>query len=117
MVRRGMSVVLTILVALAIAIPAMAKDAGANNAKPTKTTMEFLNSVTVGGKQLKPGNYVVIADDTKLTIEQSGKVVAEAPVQWKDETKRSRYSNIVSDGDQLKEIHFGGQMRYIVITS
>jgi hypothetical protein len=116
MTRRGVNLLAPILIALAFAMPVAASDAGTKDSKPTTATMEFLKPVTLGGIQLKPGSYHVVADETKVTIEQNGKMVAEAPVQWKDGNQKSRYSNIVSVGDQLKEIHFSGKMRYVVIT-
>lgn len=116
MARRGVIFLAPILIAFALAMPVAARDAGAKDAKPTTATMEFLKPFTLGGVQLKAGSYVVIADETKVTIKQGGKMVAEAPVQWKDENQKPRQSNIVSDGSQLKEIHFGGKMRYAVIT-
>jgi hypothetical protein len=116
MARRGVNLLVPILIAFGIVMPLAARDAGARNDKATTATMQFLNSVTVGGKQLKPGSYLVIADETSVTIKQDGKMVAEAPVQWKDENRKPRQSNIVSDGSQLKEIHFSGKMRYAVIT-
>jgi hypothetical protein len=36
-------------------------------------------------------------------------------VRWKDETSKAKYSNIVTVGDQVKEIHFDGKMRYVEI--
>ena len=97
-------------------MPAIAaRDAGTKNANAITTTMDFLHAVTLGGKELKPGSYHVTANDTKVTVEQNGKVVAEAPVQWKDETRKPLYSNIVSSGDQVTEMHFAGKMRYAVI--
>ena len=41
-----------------------------------------------GRQELKPGTYRVTADDSKVTLTLDGKVVAEAPVQWKDETNK-----------------------------
>ena len=45
----------------------------------------------------------------------AGKVMAEAPAQWKDETSKPRNSNIVTTGDQVTEIHFSGKMRYVTV--
>ena len=97
-------------------MPLVAASATATkDANTIRTTMDFVRAVSLGGKQLKPGNYNVTANDTKVTVEQDGKVVAEAPVQWKDETRKPAYSNIVSSGEQVTEMHFAGKMRYAVI--
>jgi hypothetical protein len=114
MSRRGVNAVAPILIALALAMPLAAR-AVANGSKPLSATMDILSAASLGGKQLKPGTYTVTADDTKVTVSQNGKMVAEAPVQWKDETSKARYSNIVTVGDQVTEIHFGGKMRYVTV--
>ncbi len=115
MSRRGVNVVAAILVALALAMPLAARATAAHNSKATSTTMDILTAVSLAGKQLKPGTYSVTVDDTKVTFAQGGKVVAESPVQWKDETTKPRYTNVVIVGDQVTEIHFGGKMRYVAI--
>jgi hypothetical protein len=112
---RKINFLLPIFVALMLALPLAARGVSANTSKPTVATMDILNQVSLAGKSLKPGVYSVTADDSKVTVAKDGKVVAEAPVQWKDETSKAKYSNIVSVGDQVKEIHFGGKMRYVEI--
>jgi hypothetical protein len=116
MSRRRLNFVLPIFVALLLAMPLAARAAGDNKtSKSTKATMDLLTEASLGGKQLKPGTYVVTADDSKVTFSMNGKVVAEASVQWKDETTKVSMSNFVNVGDQVKEIHFGGKMRYVEI--
>ena len=115
MSRRGVNAVAPILVALALAMPLAARAVAGNGSKPTSATMDILTAVSLGGKEIKPGTYTVTADDTKVTLAQNGKVVAEAPVQWKDETSKARYTNIVTIGEKVTEIHFGGKMRYVSI--
>jgi hypothetical protein len=105
----------TILVALVLAMPLAARTVSANNSKSTNATMNILSQVSLAGKQLKPGTYSVSAGDSKVTVAKDGKVIAKALVRWKDETSKARYSNIVIVGDQVKEIHFGGKMRYVEI--
>jgi hypothetical protein len=115
MSRRGVNLFLPLFVALVLAMPAVARDAGAKNGKSTSATLDISVPVSLAGKQLKPGTYNITADDARVTLAQNGKVVAEAPVQWKDEPSKARYSKIVTVSAQLKEIHFGGKMRYIEI--
>jgi hypothetical protein len=116
MSRRPLSVVLSAVVALAVVIPIAARDAAAKDTKATTTTIDLFSAVTVGGKDLKPGTYRITADDSRVTLELNGKVVAQAPVQWKDETRKPADSRIVTQNNQLKEIHFGGKMRYVEIS-
>ena len=114
MARRGWNLVMPILVALLVAMPLAARD-GAKNGKVTTSEVDILTTVTLAGKQLKPGTYRVTADDSKVTVLLGSKVVAEAPVQWKDETTMPRYTSVVTTADQVKEIHFNGKMRYVAI--
>lgn len=115
MSRRGVNRVVPVLIALAFAMPFAARVASANSKATTSATMDILTAVSLNGKQLKPGTYTVSADDSKVTVAKDGKIVAEAPVQWKDENSKPHYSNIITTGDQVTEIHFGGKMRYVAI--
>lgn len=115
MSRRRLNFALPILIALVLVMPLAARAAGDQTSKSTKASMDVLTQTSLAGKQIKPGTYVVTADDSKVTLSMNGKVVAEAPVQWKDETTKVKSSNFVSVGDQIKEIHFGGKMRYVEI--
>jgi hypothetical protein len=115
MSRRNVTSLLPIFVAIVLASALGARTASANNSKATNTTMDILSQVSLNGQQLKPGSYSVSVDDSKVTVARNGKVVAEAPVQWKDEASKSKYTNIVATGDQVKEIHFSGKMRYVEI--
>jgi hypothetical protein len=116
MSRRGMNWILTVLAALALALPVAARND--KDSKNVKTSMDLLNPATIAGKDLKPGNYTISADDNKVTFSRDGKVVAEAPVQWRDEAGKSRFSAIVTDGDahQIKEIHFNGKTRFLQVS-
>ncbi len=119
MSRRAMHLAITVLAALALVIPAAARENGNKKSKSTASgTMDLLNPATLGGKQLKPGTYEVKADDSKLSIYHDGKVVAEAPVQWKDEAGKSQYSAIVTDGDgkSIREVHFDGKTKYVEVS-
>jgi hypothetical protein len=116
MSRRKVAVVLPVLVALVLSTALAASVASANGSKDASATMEILTPVTLGGTQISPGTYSVTADDSKVTVRQKGKMIAEASVQWKDENVKAKYTNIVTVGDQVTEIHFGGKMRYIAVT-
>jgi hypothetical protein len=109
-----MNRLLPILAALVLSMPIAA--ARANDSKPIVTdTVVLLNPVTLAGTHLPAGTYSVKAGDSKVTILAGGKVVAEAPVEWKDEQSKPRLSAIVTASGRVTEIHFGGKMRYIAI--
>jgi hypothetical protein len=116
MSRRGLGYAFSILAALVIAMPIAAR---ANAGKDTKTVsaqMDIVKDTTIGGKEVKAGTYDVKASETKVTLSRNGKLVAEAPVQWKDEQGKSSYSSIVTDGGSVKEIHFNGKARYAEVS-
>jgi len=115
MYRRGLNFFAPILVALLVAMPLAARD-NAKNGKATTAEVDILTACSLAGKQLKAGTYRVTADDATVTVEMNGKVVAQAPVTWKDETSKPRNNNIVTSSDQVKEIHFSGKMRYVSIS-
>jgi hypothetical protein len=50
-----------------------------------------------------------------VTLQLDGKMVAQAPVQWKNETSKAQYSGVVAVDGVVKEIHFGGKMKYVTI--
>jgi hypothetical protein len=53
-------------------------------ARTYKTSWTVLTPVTIGGTQVKVGDYQLNGDDTKkeLTVLQNGKVLATVPGQW-----------------------------------
>jgi hypothetical protein len=117
MSRRSMNRVFGVIAALALLLSVAAQTAPA---KPTKasvtTTMSLLNPAQLAGKQLKPGDYAVTVDENHVTVSMNGKIVAEAPVQWKDETEKAKYSAFVAEGSKITEIHFGGKTRFCTIS-
>jgi hypothetical protein len=115
MSRRSLSFVLSVLVALAVAMPIVARGAYAKDSKATIAALDILNAATLGGKQIEPGTYRISVDDSKVTLERNGKMIAEASVEWKDETNKARYTNIVIEANKITQIHFSGKMRYVQI--
>jgi hypothetical protein len=117
MSRRSVNQVMTVFAALVLLVAIAAQTAPAKDTKAgvTTATMSLLAPVTVAGHELKPGDYAVSADETHVKISMNGKVVAEAPVQWKDETSKAKYSAFVSEGNKVTEIHFGGKTRFVAI--
>jgi hypothetical protein len=101
---------------LVILVSMAAQVSRAKDTKPgTKATMSLTNSAWLEGKELKPGDYDVAVTDTVVTLSKGGKVLVEAPIQWKDEQGKSPYSTFVTEGNKLTEIHFSGKTRYVTI--
>ena len=111
-----MSLMFTVLGALALALPIAARSDDTNPTKEiVSKSMNLNNPVTLGGTELKPGGYSVKADSVKVTFSRGGKMIAEAPVQWKDRTDKAAYSAIMTENGQIKEIHFVGKSKYVEI--
>lgn len=116
MSRRGLGFAVSILSALAIAMPLVARANAGKDTKSITAQMDIVKDATIGGKEVKAGTYDVKVNETKVTLSRNGKVVAEAPVQWKDASSKSSYSAIVIDGGAVKEIYFTGKSRYAQIS-
>ena len=117
MAHRRMNLVLTILAALALAMPVVARADDSKTIKSvSRVAVDLHSSATLAGKDLKPGTYQVSADDSKMTISRDGKVVAEVPIEWKDGQGKASYTSVVTDSNQITEVHFGGKARYIAVT-
>jgi hypothetical protein len=116
MSRRSLIRVIAVLAVAAIAVPALAGIALAKDSKATvKATLDLISAATLAGTPLKPGIYSLVADESKMTLKQGSKVVAEAPVHWKDADKKEFATNVVLEGNSIKEIRFGGKTRYLVV--
>jgi hypothetical protein len=116
MLHRKTGLALTILAALLLAAPTWAGDTTMpKHSKPMSTTVQLSTTTTLSGKTLAPGSYKVTANDTTVSISQNGKVIAEAPIQWKDEEDKAEHSMIVYDSHGVREFHFDGKTRYVEI--
>src|SRR6202161_3460818 len=120
MLRSKMNGVLAVLATLALALSIASHTTTAKDAKSTvtpivKSDVKLLNSAKLGSSDLKPGDYSVTADDTHAKFSKGGKVIAEVPIQWKDESTKAKFTTVVVDGNQIKEIHFGGKMKYVEV--
>jgi hypothetical protein len=116
MSRPAMSFAMTVLAALALALPVAAKHDTNDSKSTVKASMDLPTAAVLSGAELKPGSYTVSADESKVTLSRDGKIVATAPVQWKDAPSKAKYSTIVTDGNQIREIHFNGKTRYAEIS-
>ncbi len=117
MEHRRMNFVVTILAALALVIPIAARADDSKTVKPvSRVAVDLHSAATLAGKDLKAGTYQVSADDSKMTISRDGKVIAEAPIEWKDGQSKASYTSVITDSDKITEVHFGGKTKYISVT-
>jgi hypothetical protein len=117
MVHRRMNLVMAIIAALAFAMPIATRADDSKTIKPvSRVAVDLHSSATLAGKDLKPGTYQVSADESKMTILRDGKVVAEVPIEWKDGQSKASYTSVVTESNQITEVHFGGRAKYISVT-
>src|SRR6204780_687116 len=121
MSHRKMNGVLTVFAALALVLSIATHATPAKDAKSTvtpivKSDVKLLKPATLGGSDLKAGDYSVTADDTHAKFSKGGKVIAEVSIQWKDESSKAKYTAVVVESSQIKEIHFSGKMKNVEIS-
>ena len=66
---------------------------------------------TMGGTQVKPGDYVIKVDDggTQLQVLSGGKVVAQVSCQWTQLSAKAQASEVDVDGGKVTQIKIGGK--------
>lgn len=108
MLRKSVISTLALLGATALVMPVFGST--------FEKTVTFGDSVKVGTTQLNAGDYKVIVDGNKVTIEQGKKVVAET--EGRMEQRDQKYDTtavIMASNDQVQEIDFGGQKEALVL--
>lgn len=101
---------------LAVTIPAMASPKGAKMSNSVaKGQFNVVGGEIISGTTLTPGEYNVVANDSTLSFFRGKKLIAEAPIQWKDATQKSDQNAIVTDSGKIQEVRFKGQSRSVVV--
>lgn len=86
----------------------------------TRTATAYvIDTTTIGGTQLKPGEYQLKVEDsaTQLQIMQNGKVVAVVPVQWIQLPNKPAETTVVMDSNKITEVDFDGNTQAVQIVS
>ncbi len=116
MSRIGVYRLLASVLALALVVSVVVSPASAKETKAAaRANITLFSPHTLAGTQLAAGNYQLIANESKITVKKDGKVVAEANAQWMDGQGKASDTSLVTEGDSIREIHFGGKSRYVVI--
>lgn len=104
----GRLVVLVMI--LALALPAIAK--------PVSKSITLWQPARMGQSQLEAGDYRLLIDGTKVTVQRGKKVMAVVEGQWEQrESKADRNAIVLGDGGVVKEIRFAGDRRALVIAA
>jgi hypothetical protein len=118
MSQNKMMRVSTLIAALVLVLSIGLQSLSAKDSKAdTSAIFTLQNATSLAGQSIAPGDYKVTVTETQLTRSKGGKVVAQVPVQWKDETTKATRSAIVTDGNKITEFHFGGKNRYVAVAA
>ena len=105
MTRSMMLRSLCVLVVLALALPALAK--------PFSTMITVTQKSTIGSLTLEPGDYKLVADDSKAKIMKGKKVLGEVSCQWTEGTQKAYVDTLIYTGDKISELRLGGKTRIL----
>jgi hypothetical protein len=98
-----------LLAVIALAVPVFAK--------PVSKTINIPQAAKVGKADLKAGEYRLLIDGNKATVEKGKQVVAESEGRWEDrDTKSFSDAVLLGDNGQVKEVRFSGQKRVFVFS-
>lgn len=100
---------IALLAAVALAVPAFAK--------PVAKTISISQTAKLGKTELQAGEYRLLIDGTKATVQKGKQVVAESEGRWEDRSTKSVYDSVLlGETGQVKEVRFAGQSRVFVFS-
>lgn len=95
---------------VALAVPAVAK--------PVTKSINLTRPAKLGSTQLDAGEYHLIIDENKVTVQRNAKTVAEVEGRWEQREQKSPYNSVLlGPNGELKEIRFSGEKRVLVIAA
>lgn len=106
--RSAFAVTVALLAALILAFPAFAR--------PDRAEISLSRTCLVGNTSIQAGTYRVVLETNKVSFVRDGKVVAEAPGEWKKaDSKADDTSVTYKDDGRVIEIHLAGRDSYFAI--
>jgi hypothetical protein len=101
--------IVAVLVAVAVAVPVFAK--------PTITTVTISQATKFGKASLNAGEYKLMIDGTKATVQKGKNVVAETEGRWEDrDSKAANDSVLIGEDGRVKEVRFSGKTKVFVVS-
>ena len=86
-------------------------------AKPVSKLINITQSAKVGKADLQAGEYRLLIDGNKATVQKGKSVVAESEGRWEDRETKSNYDAVLlGENGQVKEVRFSGQKRVFVFS-
>ncbi len=99
-----------LLAVVTLAIPAMAK--------PVSKVITIHQPAKVGASQLTAGQYRLLIDGTKVTVQRDKQVVAQVEGRWEQrDTKARNDSVLIGPNSEVKEVRFAGENRVLVLAT
>lgn len=97
-----------VVATLILTAPAWAGSAASHK---DSTGFDVSQVTTIGNTQLQPGHYTFEANEaeSQLNVLKDGKVIATVPCHWVQLQKKADNSEILTNGNQVNEIRFGGR--------
>ena len=93
--------IFAVLAAVALATPVFAK--------PTITTVTISQSAKIGKADLKAGEYRLMIDGTRATVQKGKAVIAESEGRWEDRDSKASYDSLlIGEDGRVKEVRFSG---------
>ena len=100
---------LALAAALASTVPLLAK--------PFTKTINIIQSAKIGKSDLQAGEYRLMIDGNKATVQKGKQILAESEGRWENrDTKSQTDSVLIGQDGQVKEVRFGGQNRVFVFS-
>jgi hypothetical protein len=101
---------IALLAVVALALPVMAK--------PISKNISIVQPAKLGTSQLTAGEYQLLIDGTRVTVQKGKNVVAEVTGRWEERDAKSRYSSVLLGADgQVQEVRFAGENRVLVLST
>ena len=96
-----------LLAVIALAVPTFAK--------PLSKTINFTQAAKLGKADLQAGEYRLLIDGNKATVQKGKAVVAESEGRWEERATASNYDSVlIGENGQVREVRFSGQKRVFV---
>ena len=100
---------MVLLAVVALAVPVFAK--------PISKTINIPSAAKLGQADLQAGEYRLMIDGTKASVQKGSQVVAQSEGRWEDRDSKSPYDAVLlNDKGRVTEVRFSGQKRVFVFS-
>jgi hypothetical protein len=100
---------IVLLAVVALAVPVFAK--------PISKTINIPSAAKLGQADLQAGEYRLMIDGTKASVQKGSQVVAQSEGRWEDRDSKSPYDAVLlNDKGRVTEVRFSGQKRVFVFS-